>query len=478
MNFSNSSDKFCTPVRIAIAIVIGLTLSNIAVASVLADSVARILAAKPSNYLSVRDFGAKCDGVTDDAAAVQRAINATPKILFPRGTCLLNSTVILRNGTKLRGEGVNISIVKQGGVSGPSMGSFYADSGRASGTLAGIEFANMTIYGQSDVLGFSEFQHLVSLNGVKDVLVDNVEFKGFRGDALYIGSGSKAGDERHNENVTVKGSIFDGVNYSNRNGISIIDANGVLIESSKFLNTTNPKMPGAIDIEPDANSFHVIKNIVIRNDRFINIGGSAGVISFVFNSHLNQAPVNITVQGNIVSGAATGVFYLGGVRLTPISPPNNLVISNNKISTLRRPFEIYGANHFKINGNVFSGAQSASLIGYVNATDKCMYGAVSNNVFKNLKNDGLVVFSADYLEISRNRFVDIGNGEAGNYAIDFGIGTSSYVRIKDNIITAVLGKTVFAIQKEAGHTFTPSTNFAGNNVFIGVSGNAFQTGHQ
>src|SRR5882672_11111754 len=66
-----------------------------------------------TRYVSVKDFGAKCDGVTDDGTAIQKAINASLKIHLPAGICLLDSTVRLRAGTELRGEGMGVSIVKQ-----------------------------------------------------------------------------------------------------------------------------------------------------------------------------------------------------------------------------------------------------------------------------------------------------------------------------------------------------------------------------
>lgn len=424
-------------------------------------------------YISAKVFGAKCDGITDDTAAFQKAVNTVSRIYIPKGVCLFNSAVTLKAGTVLRGAGMKVSIIKQGGVSGVSTGTFYANSGGKDAMLAGMQISNLTIDGQSDKLGFSEFVHLVSLNGVKDVLIENVKFRGFRGDGLYLGSGLN-GEERHNENIVVKNSVFDGVNHSNRNGISIIDGSGVLIEGNQFINIAQPKMPGAIDVEPNGNPFHVAKDITIRNNSLVSIGGNVGAISFVFNSKLAEMPSTLRVEGNSISGNNTGIVYLGGISPSAASAPNHLSIINNTITSSGRSFEIRGAKKFEIVGNRFSEANEASLIGYRAEADRCMNGIISDNVFSGFRNDGLVVFSADYLEISRNRFVNIGSGDPGNYAIDFNFGTSSYIQLKDNLISAILGKTAYAIQKEAGHTFTPSSNTASNNVFMGVSGNAFE----
>lgn len=426
-----------------------------------------------AEFASVMDFGAKCDGVTDDAAAVQKAVDSALRVRFPAGTCLLNSTVTLRAGSVLRGEGMKVSIVKQGGISATSMGTFYANSGLPGSRLEGIRLSDMTIYGQSDVSGFAEFQHLVSLNGVKDVLIEKVELRGFRGDGLYIGSGIIAGDERHNEDIVVRDSIFDGVNHTNRNGISIIDGDGVLIEGNTFRNTTQPKMPGAIDIEPNGHSFHVVRNVTIRNNTFSGIRGNV-VISILFNSRLRVTPTGFLVEGNTVAGKNGGILFRTGVGATPGSNPHDLVIANNVVTTLGRSLVISGAKEFNVHGNVFADAVSTSLIGLTAGADKCMNGVIADNEFRNIRNIGLAVFSVDRLEISRNRFIDIGTGAPRSYAINFDAGISSHIRLLDNVFTAPTGKTAYAIHKEASHTFTPATNTARNNQLIGVSGNAFQ----
>lgn len=77
---------------------------------------------------NVKGFGAKGDGVTDDTAAIQAAINATSKggiVFLPPGTYLISSTLVIGDGTttavstingvKLIGSGIKATTIKWAG---------------------------------------------------------------------------------------------------------------------------------------------------------------------------------------------------------------------------------------------------------------------------------------------------------------------------------------------------------------------------
>jgi len=68
-------------------------------------AVARSVQSKERDIVSVKDFGAVGDGVTNDTAAVQAALNANPSktIYFPAGTYLIN--VSMNGAQSLIGEG-------------------------------------------------------------------------------------------------------------------------------------------------------------------------------------------------------------------------------------------------------------------------------------------------------------------------------------------------------------------------------------
>jgi len=64
-------------------------------------------------------FGAKGDGVTDDTAAIQRAIDSTPRhqtLWLPAGTYLVSTTLTAKNGVgpyvTLRGEGAGKTVIR------------------------------------------------------------------------------------------------------------------------------------------------------------------------------------------------------------------------------------------------------------------------------------------------------------------------------------------------------------------------------
>lgn len=73
------------------------------------DAVTRNVRDKLSNYVDVKDFGAECDGVTDDTDAFVAALAAGGLIEVPNGTCVITSMLSLDiSRSALRGRGTSI----------------------------------------------------------------------------------------------------------------------------------------------------------------------------------------------------------------------------------------------------------------------------------------------------------------------------------------------------------------------------------
>lgn len=96
--------------------------------SPLTGAVARTFPGKLADATSVKDFGAKGDGVTDDTAAIQAGIDALMgltgtgtggTLYFPRGTYLVSGQLVIRNNglannaiqasLRLTGDGANVN---------------------------------------------------------------------------------------------------------------------------------------------------------------------------------------------------------------------------------------------------------------------------------------------------------------------------------------------------------------------------------
>lgn len=83
-----------------------------------AGAVQRSVQSKLRESVSVKDFGAVGDGVTDDTAAIQAAINSMPAaggtVFFPNGTYLVNSGIALKTRVTIEGGDRNNTTIKAG----------------------------------------------------------------------------------------------------------------------------------------------------------------------------------------------------------------------------------------------------------------------------------------------------------------------------------------------------------------------------
>lgn len=72
-------------------------------------------------YLNIKDFGAKGDGVTNDTAAIQHALSLGKPIYFPEGNYAVNERIDLDTNTKIKGDGRNNTFITAIGGSGLTM---------------------------------------------------------------------------------------------------------------------------------------------------------------------------------------------------------------------------------------------------------------------------------------------------------------------------------------------------------------------
>jgi hypothetical protein len=394
------------------------------------------------------------------------AIDAATQVYVPAGRYRVSS-LRLHGGTHLAGSGHDAVLVHSSDAH-----LLTAESPAASSFVDDITLRQLQLLGDVVARGFREHTHLVAAMGVRRLKIKGCVLRGFRGDGIYLGGVNSRGDaERHNLDVLIQGCKFDGLNGDNRNAISIIDGDGVVVRRNHFHDCTRADMPGAVDIEPNAQPFHVVHDITVVDNVFKRIGGNVGAVAVVLAGHFyTRHPSEFEVANNHIDGcAAAGVSFVnqpvGGVGSH--TPSHQFVVRDNTIVNVNRGFGLTGVVGARIEANDISDARGSN-IGYLSTDMRCRdVRVLSNRLLRcgSVGGIGLVAFTVDELLLEGNRFEDCGFGGPGSYALDFHTGSSAAVAIVGNTFIAPTGQTLVAIQKEAGHQFTPATNsFSGNEL--------------
>ncbi|MGB8710998.1 MAG: glycosyl hydrolase family 28-related protein, partial [Methyloceanibacter sp.] len=214
--------------------------------------------------VNVKDKGAKGDGRTDDTDAIQAAIDDVGgtggTVLVPSGTYMVDAvekkrrlalksdmTLKLDKGAILKAipnDSRKYSVLSISGVS---------DVAVMGGTLEGDRTEHQGKAGEAGM-------GLRIERGAKDVTVAGVTSRKMWGDGFYV--------------EDAKNTKFCAVTADNnrRQGLSIVEADGVLVTDSIFSNTHGTRPSAGIDLEADQPEQKIV-NIRIQNSKFLNNAG-------------------------------------------------------------------------------------------------------------------------------------------------------------------------------------------------------------
>jgi len=155
----------------ATAPIVGLPLDS----ALVGTPTPRALLPKLMDFVSVKDYGAKGDGITDDTAALQRAINGSLQLYFPAGTYLVSSTLLMyASGMYWNGQGYYTT--KLQGTGSVASGSIPLVATQGSVGISRCTFSGIGFYGGSSAM---------------DVTA-NTFFENTVQECLFQGSGSNA----------------------------------------------------------------------------------------------------------------------------------------------------------------------------------------------------------------------------------------------------------------------------------------------
>jgi len=365
-------------------------------------AVTRTAQAKMRDTVSVKDFGATGDGTTDDAAAIQAAVNAVSAngtVYFPPGTYAVGAAgiaVTSKTGVTLFGDGAIIKITAISTLTTAIGAATIRLSGCTRSGVRGLEINGNSIASSG-----------IGLTGCTDCFVDGVTVyaSGVSGQITSAGGGvrnSFTNNTVYSGNGTTRGMWLGNVNSSDMetdihvagNVVRNNPATGIVINSvgGRVEGNHCRTNEGSGVVIPGANGYSS-KNLTIVGNYFID-NLFHGVQSDVVYTTAADLTDSITVTGNVCSqnnrGTGTGIYAVNSQRWVI----SNNVCNDNVTAGIQLDDRCFNVT---VTGNTCndtrSGGSRTQLIGIRrNAQSQNNYGSViSCNTCNNNTTSGISV---------------------------------------------------------------------------------------
>jgi hypothetical protein len=324
-------------------------------------AVLRSVQSKLRESVSVKDFGAVGDGVTDDTAAIQAAItslgNNGGSIYIPASNYKISSAINInnQNGVKIFGDGYKSTIVLDSTtsngivVSGTSTGtildSFWlvgSASATAGNMISVTTTANPSLF-LDKVLINNGWNGLSTATNNSDVFIQNFLFS----NQVNIGIISGGGIWANVGNVNNAGSI----------GFQIVSGLGPFMSNVDFFACAT-----GVAINPAA-------AIQIGQARFVNVACENGTLGWLIGGGGGTVLSVMMENCNATQHSTNGVSILSGVDGVVI---DNLIASGNTSSGVT----IFGGTNIQIKGGFF-GSNGGNGIGVAANVNKFLITGVT-----------------------------------------------------------------------------------------------------
>lgn len=222
-----------------------------------------------------------------------------------------------------------------------------------------------------------EWGHGILISNSSNIKLKGLSIKDFIGDGICVWDHFSP-----SRNV-----IIDDCTISNcrRQGISICDAMGYIIQNCSISDIAGTSPEYAIDIEPENGVVHVCQNGIIRNNTIKNKNGiyiqtnsSLGTKNVTITKNKIDAgnkglPINVS-GGDAVSVNENNIHGFWGVVVKPVRPINGITINRNYINSEGGCIYNSGDNvqdDLVVTGNTLKGTIMSDGNGLLFMNNKC-----------------------------------------------------------------------------------------------------------
>jgi parallel beta-helix repeat protein len=355
----------------------------------------RTLTSKLQDFVSVKDFGAVGDGVADDTAAIQAALNVGGKIYVPKGTYLCSTVTVSSDNTH----------------------------------ICGSKGATLKLKNSVDV-------DLLDLSNFDNLTISDITFDGNKANqTVDVNSVCIRGDGNSNivvQNCVIKNSALSGINIRNSDGVKVVNN---LITDCGTKNSINSG--DGIYLAFNSNDY-VSGNSVINPARIgiilkgsVGANSSRGVVigNYIFNSGENaigteDGNVSTLIVNNIVDTSGDNSFASTKAGIVVGETGETVTVAGNRIVNAGSyGIEIvHGADETVVSNNNISSSGSVGI--FATAVDGS--GGLDNllingNLVTTTVTDGIYVSAASanpLISANLNKNINILNNVVRDAARD------------------------------------------------------------